>query len=100
MCLFGTLIILSCVDEKCHLPYQEAKVAADLKASPCLVGLSRRLGGKESTCQCSRHKRCRFNPWVGKIPWRRKWQPTPVFLPGEFHGQRNLVGYSAWGRQE
>ena len=36
----------------------------------------------------------------GKIPWRRKWQPTPVFLPGESHGQRNLVGYSPWGRKE
>ena len=35
-----------------------------------------------------------FDPWVGKIPWRREWLPTPVFLPGEFHGQRSLVGYS------
>ena len=41
-----------------------------------------------------------FNPWVGKIPWRRKWQPTPVFLPGESHGQRSLVGYSPWGHKE
>ena len=41
-----------------------------------------------------------FDPWVGKISWRRKWQPTPVFLPGEFHGQRSLVGYSKWGRKE
>ena len=41
-----------------------------------------------------------MDPWVGKIPRRRKWQPTPVFLPGEFHGQRNLVGYSPWGRKE
>ena len=39
-----------------------------------------------------------FDPWVRKIPWRRKWQPTPVFLPGESHGQRNLVG--PWGRKE
>ena len=39
-------------------------------------------------------KRLRFDPWVGIIPWRRAWQPTPVFLPGEFHGQRSLVGYS------
>ena len=36
----------------------------------------------------------RFNPWVGKISWRRKWLPTPVFLPGEFHGQKSLAGYS------
>ena len=40
----------------------------------------------------------RFNPWVGKILWRRAWQPTSVFLPGESHGQRTLVGYSPWGR--
>ena len=41
---------------------------------------------KESTCQCRRHKRCRYDPWVQKIPWSRKWQPTPVFLPGEYRG--------------
>ena len=41
-----------------------------------------------------------FNPWVGKIPWRRKWQPTPVFLPGKSNGQRNLVGYSPWDCKE
>ena len=56
--------------------------------------------GKESACQCRRCKRCEFNPWVGKIPWRRKWQPTPVFLPGKSHGQRNLAGYSPWGCKE
>ena len=41
-----------------------------------------------------------FDPWVGKIPWRRKWQPTPVFLLGEFHEQRSLAGYSPWGHKE
>ena len=41
-----------------------------------------------------------FDPWVGKIPWRRKWQSTPVLLPGKSHGQRSLVGYSPWGRKE
>ena len=41
-----------------------------------------------------------FDPWVGKIPWRRKWQPTPVFLPGESHERRSLVGYSPWGCKE
>ena len=46
--------------------------------------------GKESTYQC---RRCVFGPWGGKIPWRRKWQPTSVFLPGKSHGQRSLVGY-------
>ena len=43
--------------------------------------------------------KCGFDPWVGKIPWRRKWQPTPVFLPGKSHGRRSLVGYSPRGRQ-
>ena len=56
--------------------------------------------GREPACQCRRCKRHGFNPWVGKIPWKRAQQPTPVFLPGEFHGQRNLVGYSPWGRKE
>ena len=41
-----------------------------------------------------------FNPWVGKIPWRRKWQPTPVFLPGKSHGWRSLAGYIPWGCKE
>ena len=44
-----------------------------------------------------RHK---FDPWIGKIPWRRAQQPTPVFLPGESHGQRSLAGYSPWGHKE
>ena len=48
----------------------------------------------------SRCKRSGFDPWVGKIPWRRRWQPTPVFLPGESHGQRSLEGYSPWGCKE
>ena len=57
----------------------------------------RRLGfpggssDKEPICQCRRHKRHGFNPWVRKIPWRRKWQLTPVLLPGESHGQRSLA---------
>ena len=52
---------------------------------------------KELTCQCRKHKRLGFDLWVGKIPWRRAWQPTQVFLPRESHGQRSLVGYSPWG---
>ena len=49
---------------------------------------------------CLHYGRPRFNPWVGKIPWRRAWQPIPVFLPGKSHGQRNLVNYSSWGCKE
>ena len=58
--------------------------------------LPRCLSGKESSCQCKRCSRCGFYPWVTKIPWRRKWQPTPAFLPRKFHGQRSLAGHSLW----
>ena len=50
--------------------------------------------------QCRRHRRHRFHPWGGKILWRKKWQPTPVFLPGKSHGQRSLEDYSPWGHKE
>ena len=62
----------------------------------CLRGFPGGSDSKESSCQ---HRRPGFNPWVAKIPWRRAWQPTPVFSPGEFRGQRRLVGYSPWGRK-
>ena len=57
------------------------------------TGLPRWLSGEESACQC---RRLRFDPEVGKIPWTRKWQPTPVFLPGKSHGQGSLADYSPW----
>ena len=47
--------------------------------------------------KCRRPKRSAFDPWIGKIPWSRKWQCTPIFLPGSSHGQRSLAGYSPWG---
>ena len=56
--------------------------------------------GKEPICQCRRCKRPWFEPWVGKILWRRKWKPTLVFLTGKSHGWRSLVGYCLWGRKE
>ena len=65
-------------------------------------GLPWWLSGKESTCQWRRH---RFDPWVEKIPWRKKWQPTPVFLPGKSYGQvdrgiwQRLAGYGLWGHK-
>ena len=49
---------------------------------------------------CLQCRKPRFSPWIGKIPWTRKWQPTPVFLPGDAHGQRSLVGYNPWACQE
>jgi len=51
---------------------------------------------KKSPCQCRRH---RFDPWVGKIPWKKKWQPSPVFVPGESHGTRSLAGYIPQGHK-
>ena len=56
--------------------------------------------GKEPTCQCSRHKRRGFDPWVRKMPWRRAWQTTPGFLPEKYHGQRSLVGYNFINHKE
>ena len=59
-----------------------------------LQSLSGGASGKDPACHCRRHKKPWFDPWVKMIPWRRKWQPSPVFLPGEFHAQRSLAGYS------
>ena len=65
-----------------------------------LLGFPGGADGKETTCQCRRHKRCRSDPWVRRIPWGKTWQPTPVFLPREPHGQRSLAGYRPWGCRE
>ena len=65
----------------------------------CVYGIPRWLSGKEYACQYRRHKRRGFNPWVGKIPWRRKWQLASVFLTEKSHRQRSLMGYSPWSRK-
>ena len=62
-----------------------------------ILGFPGGASDKELACQCRRHG---FNSWVRKIPWRRKWQPTPVFLPGDSHGQKSLAGYSTRGLKE
>ena len=62
-----------------------------------MMGFLDGSAGKESACQC---RRCWFDPWVWKIPWRRKWQPIPVLLPGKSHGLRIPLGYSPWGHKE
>ena len=62
-----------------------------------MILVSQGLSSKESAHQC---RRCGFDPWVRKISWRRKWQLTPVFLPGKFHGERSLVDYSPWCHKE
>ena len=61
------------------------------------VGFPGGTSGKEPTCQFRRH---RFKPWVREIPWRKAWKSTPVFLPGESHGQRSLASHSPWGHKE
>ena len=65
-----------------------------------ILGFPGGTSGKELSCQCRRHKRHGFDPWVGKIPWRRAWQLTPVFLPEKPYGQRNLVDYCPGGHKE
>ena len=62
-----------------------------LFTEPTYKSSGRWLSGKESACPWRRHG---FDPWVGKLPWRKEWQSTPVFLSGKSHGQRSLVGYS------
>ena len=71
-----------------------------LRSSHSKLGFPGGASGKEPVCQCRRHKKFGFDLWVRKILWRRAWQPTPVLLPGEFHGQRSLVGCSPWGCYE
>ena len=62
-----------------------------------MVGIPRSSAGKESACNAGD---LGLTPGLGRFPWRRKWQPTPVFLPGESHGQRSLAGYTPWACKE
>ena len=76
------------------LPVSLDKVVKEIGWTQGFKGSPDGTSGKEPSCQRRRHKRLRFHPCVGKIPWRRAWQPTPVLLPGKSHGQRRLAGYS------
>ena len=80
-----------CRETLYHPSHQESQCERTIN------GLLWWLSSKESACRCRRHE---FNPWVRKIPWNRKWQPTPVFLPGKSHGERSLVDYSPWHHKE
>ena len=94
-----------------HVYYQVLYGFANLKSTVCRPTVPRSSSEMQtlrsypkasqaaqwSPGDCRRH---RFDPWVRKIPWRRAWQPTPIVLPGESHGQRSLVGYSPWGHKE
>ena len=70
-----------------------------INCTKCTILINGGTSGEEPACQCRRHRRLRFDPWVRKIPWRRAWQSTPVFLPRESHRQRSLAGYSLWGHK-
>ena len=71
-----------------------------LGQSPIRRSFPSGTSGKKHSCQCSRRKRCGLHPWVMRIPWKRAWQPTLVFLHEESYGQRSLVGYSPQGHKE
>ena len=81
--------------------WQTSSLATPVKTPSCLwlssMGFLGSSDGEEYAYQC---RSPGFNPWVGRIPWRREWQPTPLFLAGKSCGQRGLVGYSLWGLKE
>ena len=81
----------------CYFLLQGSSQPRNWTHTSCIAG---RLCTIWATSQLRRHQRSGLDPWVRKIPWRRKWQPTPVFLPGKYHGQRSLMGYSPWGCKE
>ena len=85
-CLFWSL--------KWHINYDKDSNLLIYLSWP--ISLVNGKGGTDNACQSGR---CGFDPWVGMIPWRRKWQPTPVLLPGKSRGQRSLLGYSPWGHR-
>ena len=105
-CLFSNHIhhLQSFLLEACGEPAAEWRKVGGCGFSTLGVGGACGLGGflggtsgkkkKKKICQCSRHKKYVFDSWVGKIPWRRAWQPTPVFLPGESPWTEDLVGSS------
>ena len=82
------------------LQFLPCQPAASLSKSPHKWAKAEQLQLAQQQRICLQCRRCDFDPWVGKIPWRRKLQPTPVFLPGKFHAKRSLAGYSPWDHKE
>ena len=96
-CLFlGSWDVCASVMEQCRSSFLFFQVQASAPG----FELPWWLSGKESACQYRRLRRHGFHPCIRKILWRRKWELTPVFLPGKFHGEKSLVGYSLWGCKE
>ena len=85
---------LPTVEELSSYEHSQDLTLGDHQCNSKEGGLPRWCSGKESPCQCRKGRRHGFHPWVRKIPWRRERLSTPVFLPGKFHGQRSLAGYS------
>ena len=83
----------------CNFPKQWKNSFLWFSWDSCCLGIPRWFSAKESACQCRRRRSHGFDPLVGKVSWRRKWQPTPIFLPGKFHGERSLASCSPWGRK-
>ena len=95
------LRVVSCREKlRASHPVLSASFSVNVKPSGGGGVLPRWLKQERISLQCRRCKRLGFSPWVRKIPWRKAWQPTPVFLPGESHGQKSLAGYSPWGCKE
>ena len=84
----------ACVFDAASEKERHVKLFLIVRAIKDQSGIPRWFSDKECSCQSWRHRRHGFDPWVRKIPWRRKCQPTPAFLPGESHGQNSLAGYS------
>ena len=86
------------------LPFPSTRDLPDPGIEPvfyCVSYIGKQFPGDSEWYRiCLQHGRPGFNPWVGKIPWRRAWQPIPVFLLGKFYGQRSQAGYSSWAHKE
>ena len=101
--LVGSNILLSMVVQQWVVTLEMSTHPSTLPSCVCVcvcVNFPGGAHGKEPACYCRRCEKLGFSPWVGKISWRRAWQPTPVFLPGESHGQKSLAGYSPQGHTE
>ena len=94
-CWFHSTSLVSVLPAGCLLI--TIRAAEKVSFLCCLPGGS---DGKESACNAGDNKRRVLNPWVGKASWKKEWLSSPVFLPGEFHGQRSLAGYSPWSHKE
>ena len=98
------VICQKCPALKMTLWLMTAKVSSEqcilLVSLKIIKGLPGGTSGKESGCWSRRGKTCQFDPWIGKIPWRRALESIPVFLPGESHGKWSLAGYSPWGKKQ